>query len=145
MINAALRVHRAAGPGLLESAYQVMLEAALRSDGFQFEQQVPLSIEFEGALIPNAYRVDLIVQQSVLIEVKSVETLAPVHARQVLTYLRLTGLELGLLLNFNVPRLKDGIRRVVNGHKPMGSSRLRIVSGVTQASNCLTRSREDAK
>ncbi|MCA0375694.1 MAG: GxxExxY protein [Gemmatimonadetes bacterium] len=145
VINAALRVHRAAGPGLLESAYQVMLTTALRNDGLCFELQVPVAVHFEGAVVPNAYRVDLVVEGLVLVELKSVEHLAPVHARQVLTYLRLTGIQLGLLINFNVPRLKEGIRRVVNGHVPSGSSRLRIAGRESRLDNSITRSREDAK
>lgn len=126
VINAALRVHRAIGPGLLESAYQAALQHALECDGLAVECEVPLDLHFEGASIPNAYRIDLIVERQVLVEVKSVAALVPLHGKQVLTYLRLSGLAVGLLINFNVPLLKEGVRRIVNGHRSNGVSPLRL-------------------
>jgi GxxExxY protein len=114
VLGAAIRVHRSTGPGLLESTYQTMLIAALEHDGLTVERERPVHLTFEGMLIRNAYYVDLIVEQRVLVELKSVETLSAVHSKQVITYLKLTGLEAGLLINFNVPILKDGIKRFLN-------------------------------
>lgn len=121
VINAALRVHRAVGPGLLESAYHAALRHALERDGLRVEGEVALDLSFEGARIPSVYRVDLVVERQVLVEVKSVAALVPLHGKQVLTYLRLSGLTVGLLINFNVPLLKDGVRRIVNGHHANGT------------------------
>lgn len=114
VLSAAIRVHRYSGPGLLESCYTAMLARALINDGLTIERQRPISLAFEGLLIPNAYFVDLVVESRVIVELKSVKELGPVHAKQVITYLKLTGLEAGLLINFNVPLLKDGIKRFVN-------------------------------
>lgn len=125
VINAALRVHRAVGPGLLESAYQTALRHALERDGLRVEGEVPLDLSFEGTTIPSVYRMDLVVERTVLIEVKSVAALMPLHGKQVLTYLRLSGLTVGLLINFNVPLMKDGVRRIVSGYRAHGSSALR--------------------
>lgn len=114
VLGAAIRVHRRTGPGLLESSYQTMLVAALQHDGLAVERERPVHLMFEGTLIRNAYYVDLIVERRVLVELKSVDTLTAVHSKQVITYLKLTGLEAGLLINFNVPILKEGIKRFLN-------------------------------
>jgi len=108
-----MRVHRNLGPGLLESAYRSCLARQLALDGLAFEQEVPIPIRYEGLEMQCAYRADIIVDRSVLLELKAVETLLPIHQAQVLAYLRLSGLHLGLLLNFNAVTLKDGIRRFV--------------------------------
>jgi GxxExxY protein len=113
-INAALAVHRALGPGLLESAYEECLAIELVSAGLSVERQKSIPLTYRGHLINAAYRLDLIVDGKLLIEAKAVESLLPVHRVQVVTYLRLLHLPLGLLINFNVPLLKDGLHRVLN-------------------------------
>lgn len=118
ILGAAIRVHRCTGPGLLESTYQAMLIAALEHDGLRVERERAVHLTFEGKVIRNAYYADLIVDERVLVELKSVETLTAVHSKQVITYLKLTGLEAGLLINFNVPILKDGIKRFLNSPIP---------------------------
>jgi len=115
VIGAAIEVHRAIGPGLLESAYQECLCRELVLRGVPFERQVPLAMEYKGVVLECSYRLDLVVDNLVIVELKSVEKIEPVHEAQLLTYLRLKPLWLGLLINFNVPILKDGIRRIVNG------------------------------
>ena len=114
VVDAALKIHKTLGPGLLESVYQATLEFELQNRGLQVSQQVGLPVHYEGLKLELGFRVDLIVDDKVIIEIKSVEALAPVHKKQLLTYLRLTDLRLGLLINFNVELIKDGIHRVVN-------------------------------
>ena len=114
ILASAIEVHRALGPGLLENAYKACLAHQLRADGLAVRSEVPIPVEYKGALLDVSYRADLIVENSVLLELKAVEALVPLHTVQLLTYLKLTGLPLGLLINFNVPRLKDGVRRFVN-------------------------------
>ena len=115
VIGAAITVHRALGPGLLESAYQECLCQELVLRGVPFERQVPLPLEYRGITCECGYRLDLLVAGSVVIEIKSIEAIAPIHEAQLLTYLRLGGWNVGLLMNFNVVVLKDGIRRRVLG------------------------------
>ena len=115
VIGAAIEVHRCLGPGLLESAYQACLYRELALREVPFECQVALPVVYKGLAIDNAYRLDVVVGRLVIVELKSVEEIHPVHEAQLLTYLRLTGLWLGLLINFNVPTLKQGIRRLVSG------------------------------
>jgi GxxExxY protein len=114
IIGAALKVHRTVGPGVLESAYENALVFELKKLNLSVEQQVTLPFYYEDVKLEAGYRVDLIVNKLVIIEVKSVENLMPVHYAQLLTYLRLTDIKLGLLINFNCVILKDGINRVVN-------------------------------
>jgi len=114
IIGCALRVHSALGPGLLESAYQACLQFEIRRTGLRVNLQKPLPLVYHSVRLDCGYRADLIVENKVIIEVKSVECLADIHTAQLLTYLRLADLRLGLLLNFNVIHMKDGIRRVVN-------------------------------
>jgi GxxExxY protein len=114
IIGRAIEVHKVLGPGLLESAYQRCLEIALTNRGLVFETEKRIPLIFQNIVVPDAYRLDLIVEGKVIIEIKSVQTLLPVFHAQLLTYLRITGLRLGLLFNFNVPNLPDGIHRVVN-------------------------------
>ena len=117
IIGAAIEVHRQVGPGLLESAYQACIESELRARGIPFRSEVALGLVYKGHVLdPCAYRVDLIVGRTVVVELKAVESLQPVHSAQLLTYLKLLGLRVGLLVNFNVPVLRHGIRRVVNGY-----------------------------
>lgn len=114
IIGAALKVHRKVGPGLLESAYESALAFELENLDLKIDQQVTLPFYYEEVKLEAGYRIDLIVNNLVIIEIKSVENLAPVHYAQLLTYLRLTKLKLGLLINFNTVILKEGIHRVVN-------------------------------
>jgi GxxExxY protein len=110
IIGAAITVHRALGPGLFELVYDRCLEYELHKQGLTMERQVALPLIYDGLSIPCAYRADFVVQNEVLIEIKAVDRLLPVHDTQVLTYSRLSGVRQGLLLNFNVPRLVDGIK-----------------------------------
>ncbi len=114
VIGAAMEVHSTLGPGLLESAYETCLASELTRRGLVVERQKTLPITYHGLELDAGYRLDLLVQEEVIVEVKAVETLAPVHGAQLLSYLRLSGCRVGLLLNFNVVRLKDGIQRVAN-------------------------------
>ena len=111
--DAAFTVHRHFGPGLLESAYEHCLEHELLERGLRVERQVALPIVYKGLELEAGYRLDLLVERRVILEIKTVEALAPVHTAQLLTYLRLSGVRLGYLINFNVPMLKDGIKRIV--------------------------------
>jgi len=115
VLDAAFKIHRILGPGLLESVYQATLDFELQKRGLRVVQQVGLPVYYEEIKLELGFRVDLIVADKVIIEIKSVEALAPVHRKQLLTYLRLMNLRLGLLLNFNVELMKHGIQRVVNG------------------------------
>jgi GxxExxY protein len=113
IISAAIEVHRALGPGLLESAYQACLSRELELHRLLFRQQVELPVVYKDVKLDCGYRIDFIVEERVVVELKAVEGLLPVHQAQLLTYLRLSGMRIGLLINFNVPVLKDGIRRRV--------------------------------
>ena len=114
VVGEAIRVHRELGPGLLESVYETVLAAALQRAGWHVERQRPVDIQYDGLHFPSAFRLDLLVDHRLIVEIKSVERLTSTHAKQLLTYLRLTQQPLGLLLNFNEATLKDGIRRLVN-------------------------------
>lgn len=113
IIGAAIEVHRALGPGLLESAYEECLahEMALRE--IPFERQKPVDVIYKGKVVDCGFRLDFLVDQCVVVELKAVDALAPIHTAQVLTYLKLTGAPVGLLINFNVPKLLDGLKRLV--------------------------------
>ncbi|NCC32883.1 MAG: GxxExxY protein [Chloroflexia bacterium] len=113
VIGAAIEVHRALGPGLLESAYETCLCHELGLRGLSFQRQVPLPLTYKGVQLDCGYRIDLVVAGELLLELKAVEQILPIHEAQLLTYLRLTGIKLGLLINFNVPVLKQGIIRRV--------------------------------
>ena len=113
-VNAALTVHRTLGPGLLESAYQECLAIELSLAGLRVEREQSLPLVYRGHSIESAYRLDLIVNGKLLVETKAIESLQPIHRVQVTTYLKLLKLPLGLLINFNVPLIKDGITRVLN-------------------------------
>jgi GxxExxY protein len=114
VVDSAFKVHATLGPGLLESAYQQCMQIELTTRGVEFEAQKALSIVYQGIEIPGAFKVDLLVKGALLIELKAVESLLPIHRAQTLTYLRLSGLRLGLLINFNTALIKDGIKRIVN-------------------------------
>lgn len=114
VIAEAIEIHRALGPGLLESVYETVLAAALERSGWQVVRQRGVDVEYDGLVFPAAFRIDLFVDDRLVVEIKSVESLTKAHAKQLLTYLRLTKQPLGLLLNFNEATMKDGIRRLVN-------------------------------
>jgi GxxExxY protein len=114
IIAAAMRIHAALGPGLFESVYEVVLERDLTRHGFKVERQKHVGFEFEGFRFEDAFRPDLIVDDSVIVEIKSVEAITPVFEKQLQTYLRLTNCRVGLLINFNETLLKHGLKRVVN-------------------------------
>ncbi|MEQ8463412.1 MAG: GxxExxY protein [Coleofasciculus chthonoplastes F3-SA18-01] len=114
VIGLAMKVHTALGPGLLESAYEACLRYELNKAGLNFEPQKPLPLVYEEIRLECGYRVDLLVENKVMVELKAVDALHPIHTAQLLTYLKLSHHKLGLLINFNVIHLKDGIKRVVN-------------------------------
>jgi GxxExxY protein len=113
VVDAGLKVHRALGPGLLESVYETCLVRELDLRGLRVRRQVPLAIEYEGLRLERGYRLDLLVGEAVIVEIKAVEGILRLHEAQLITYLKLSGLRLGLLLNFNVTLFKDGVRRFV--------------------------------
>ena len=115
IVGAAIAVHRRLGPGLLESAYQSCVCRELLIRGIRFQSQVPLPLRYRGLRLDCGYRLDLVVGSSIIIEVKTVRKVLPIHRAQVLTYLRLTGYRLGLLINFNVEMLRSGLYRIING------------------------------
>jgi GxxExxY protein len=115
IIQAAIEVHRHLGAGLLESAYDECLCHELSIMGIPFERQKGLPVEYKGLKLDCGYRLDLVVGEKVIVEIKAVEKLLPIHEAQLLTYLPLSGLKLGLLMNFNMHLMKDGIKRIVNG------------------------------
>ena len=114
IIKGAIEVHKQLGPGLLESTYEGCLIYELVDSGLSVQSQVPFPVKYKGKLIDIGYRVDLLVEGIVVVELKSVERLLPIHSTQILTYLKLNGLKVGLLINFNAQKIKDGIRRFIN-------------------------------
>jgi GxxExxY protein len=114
IIGGAIQVHRVLGPGLLESAYEACLAFELKKRGLRIEQQKPLPLVYDQVKLDCGYRIDLLVEGAVVVEVKSVDAVAPIHEAQVISYLKLSGCKVALLINFNVLQLRDGIRRFVN-------------------------------
>ncbi|HOI82443.1 MAG TPA: GxxExxY protein [Synergistales bacterium] len=114
IIKGAIEVHKQLGPGLLESTYEGCLIYELVDSGLSVQSQVPFPVKYKGKLIDIGYRVDLLVEGIVVVELKSVERLLPIHSAQILTYLKLSDLKVGLLINFNAQKIKDGIRRFIN-------------------------------
>jgi GxxExxY protein len=125
-VDCGLHLHRELGPGLLESVYETVLARLLQERGLQVKRQVPVPIRFMDLHFEEGFRADILIEDLLLLELKSVETLAPVHTKQVLTYLRLLNLPLGLLLNFGAATFKQGIQRIVNGPQSFASSCLRV-------------------
>ncbi len=125
-VDCGLKVHQGLGPGMLESAYEAIMSAVLISRGLVVERQKIIPIRFNDLIVDDGFRADLVVEGKLLIELKSVERLAPVHGKQVLTYLRFMDLPVGLLMNFGAATFREGLRRIVNQHVDTGSSRLRI-------------------
>jgi len=123
VLDVAVRLHRDLGPGLLESVYEAILAAKLVAMGHEVARQKTIGIEFEGLRFDAAFRIDLLVDEQLLIEIKSVERLSPAHAKQLLTYLRLTNQPLGLLINFGGATLMEGVRRLANNYNPVASPR----------------------
>ena len=115
IIGAAMKVHSAVGPGLLESAYETCLMYELEKQRIRVRSQVPIAVRYEDLVVDNGYRVDLLVNDRVIVELKAVQAILPVHRGQLLSYLRLGGFRLGFLLNFHVAHMRDGIVRMVNG------------------------------
>jgi GxxExxY protein len=115
VIGAAIAVHRELGPGLLESTYESCMAVELAERGLKFARQQPLSTTFKGIKLDCCYRVDMIIEEQIIVELKTVQRVEPVHAAQILSYLRLSGCKVGLLFNFNVHLMKDGIHRFVRG------------------------------
>jgi len=114
IIRAAIEVHKALGPGLLESAYEECICYELGLGGLSLERQKPLAVQYKGIDLDCGYRLDVVVENAIILELKSCDKIEPIHKAQLLTYLRLSGLKLGLLLNFNVPLMREGIVRIVN-------------------------------
>lgn len=117
IVDSAIKVHTALGPGLLESAYEACLAYELRKRGFGVRDQLKLPIRYDGICLDEGYRIDLLVEQLVIVEVKAVDKLHPIHEAQLLSYLKLSDLRVGLLINFNVTRLTEGLKRVVNKYQ----------------------------
>jgi GxxExxY protein len=115
IVDAAYHIHKALGPGLLESVYEIVLTRELEKRGLRVDRQKPVRISYEGATFDEGFRMDLLVNDLVVVELKSVEFLAPVHKKQLVTYLRLANKRLGLLINFGAALIKNGITRIVNG------------------------------
>lgn len=132
IIGAAIEVHRRLGPGLLESAYETCLAYELRQVGFKVEEQKPLPIVYRDIKLDCGYRLDLIVEDSVIVEVKAVEHLAPIHDAQLLSYLRLADKRVGLLINFHVRVLKNGLKRIVNDFPDSALSACSAVNKATR-------------
>ncbi|WP_029934075.1 GxxExxY protein [Sphingomonas sp. UNC305MFCol5.2] len=126
VVDVALRLHRELGPGLLESVYEAILASKLAAMGYRVARQLPIDIEFDDLRFEAAFRIDLLVEDRLLVEIKSVERLSAAHGKQLLTYLRLTKQPVGLLINFGGATLKEGLRRVVNDYSPSASPRLRV-------------------
>jgi len=116
VIDCGYHLHRDLGPGLLESAYEALMAEGLRQAGLNVTRQMPVRMNYKGVVVDNAFRIDLLIEDSLIVELKSIERLAPVHGKQVLTYLRLMDLPLGLLLNFGQATFKDGLRRIANDY-----------------------------
>ncbi len=126
LVDSGYKVHTELGPGSLESVYEVVVAKLLTGRGLRVERQKSVPIIFQGLRFDEGFRADLLVEGKILIEIKSVENLSPVHGKQVLTYLRLLKLPLGFLINFGSPVFKNGIKRIVNNHSDFASSRLRV-------------------
>ena len=114
IVHSAIKVHKALGPGLLESVYQKCLAYELKKVGLTVDCEVPLPVKYESVTIDVGFRIDMMIEQTVIIENKTVDRIAPIHEAQLLTYLKLTSFKLGFLLNWNVPLMKNGIKRMVN-------------------------------
>jgi iron complex transport system substrate-binding protein len=118
IVQESIRIHRALGPGLMESVYEAVLARALERRGYKVERQKVIRFEYDGLVFEEGFRADMVVEDQVIVEVKSVEQISRAHPKQVLTYIKLTNMRVGLLINFGAPTLREGLRRVVNGFLP---------------------------
>jgi GxxExxY protein len=126
IVDAAYKVHTGLGPGLLESVYEAVLAHELEKRGLAVERQKVISFEYDGLRFDEGLRVDLLVEQVIVVELKSVEKIAPVHAKQLLTYLRLLKLPVGLLINFGSSTIKEGLQRIVNNYQPSAAAKIGV-------------------
>lgn len=126
IVDAAMKIHIDLGPGLLESVYEIVLAKALQKRGFKVERQKAIPFEYDDIFFDEGFRTDLLIEGKVIVELKSVEKLAPIHSKQLLTYLRLMHLPVGLLINFGASTLKEGLHRMVNNLSSSESPRLRV-------------------
>ncbi|HMG48478.1 MAG TPA: GxxExxY protein [Allosphingosinicella sp.] len=125
-VDGGFKVHKELGPGLLESVYEAILAVNLARSGLAVERQKPVNIEYEGMILGEGFRADVLVEGRLIIELKSVERLSPLHGKQLFTYLRLLNQPLGLLMNFGAATFREGVRRIVNNHTDVASSPLRV-------------------
>ena len=125
-VDCGLQVHRDLGPGMLESAYETVLAHLLAKRGLNVERQKTVPIAYDGLIIDQGFRADIVIENKLLIELKAVERLSPVHARQVMTYLKFMNLPVGLLMNFSSVKFTEGLRRLVNNHRETSNSRLSV-------------------
>ena len=132
VVDCAFHLHSDLGPGLLETVYEAILTKLLEDKGLQVERQKPVPIHYQGVELNEGFRLDILLEKELVIELKSVENIHPVHSKQLLTYLRLMNLPLGLLINFGAPLMKEGLHRVVNKHTNFASSRLRVHQDIFQ-------------
>lgn len=116
VVDCGFHIHKDLGPGLLESAYELILAELIEERGLSVRRQVPVPIDYKGVVVDNAFKIDLLIDNRLIVELKSTERNAPVHAKQVLTYLRLMNLPLGLLMNFGMPTFKGGLQRIANNY-----------------------------
>ena len=126
VVDAAYHLHKDLGPGLFESVYEAVLARMLEERGLRVKRQRPVTFEYEGMVFDEGLKVDLLVEECLVLELKSVEVLLPVHSKQLLTYIRLLDLPLGLLFNFGAATFREGVKRVVNNHRGLGKSPLRV-------------------
>ena len=132
VVDAAFHLHRRIGPGLLESVYELVLHQELQRRGLIVDRQRPIDIEIDGLLVVDAFRADLIIEDRLLIELKSCEKIAPVHSKQVLTYIRLMNLPLGILINFGAEVFREGVRRVINNRPLSAFAPLRATNSISE-------------
>ena len=144
IVDASVRIHVDLGPGLLEAVYEMVLARSLEKRGLEVERQKPVQFQYDGMFFDEGFRVDLLVEKRVVIELKSVEKIAPVHGKQVFTYLRLMNLPVGLLVNFGAATMKEGLQRIVHDLDPSASPLLRVNQGLGEGAG-LTRRRGDAE
>lgn len=130
VVDSAMKVHTALGPGLLEGVYEACLVHELKKRGFRTASQPPLPVNYDGERIDLGFRVDILVENTVVVEIKAVDAITPVHLAQLITFLKLSGKYVGLLMNFNVVHLRDGIRRMVQGEPPSVSSVSSVVKSL---------------
>lgn len=126
VVDQSYRIHKDLGPGMLEGAYELIMFEKLKEAGLRVDRQMPVDVDYDGIHIAQAFKVDLLVEQQLVVELKAVEALLPVHGRQLLTYLKLMKLPLGLLINFGAATIKDGIKRVANNHIDLAPWRLGV-------------------